>query len=84
MAVEHAATLMTKTAAAVCIVHAANNTGLTLIQRATDPVATFIQDVRVDHCCGDILVTEQFLQGADICFVWRSGDDHDAEIVDYH
>lgn len=55
-----------------------------MIQRATDPVATFIQDVRVDHCCGDILVTEQFLQGADICFVWGSGDDHDAEIVDYH
>ena len=41
------------------------------IKRATDIQTGPIQDVRVKHGRGDILVAEQFLYGSNVVFVFQ-------------
>jgi hypothetical protein len=39
------------------------------VDGAPDGTAAFVQNVSVDHCCGNVLVPEQFLHRADVVAV---------------
>jgi len=42
-----------------------------LIQRAADAEAGFVEDVSVNHGRGDVFVSEEFLNGADVLAVFK-------------
>lgn len=44
------------------------------IQRAADGEAAAVEDVGVDHGCGDIFVAQQFLKGANIITRFKQVD----------
>ena len=43
------------------------------VEGAPDGASASIEDVRVDHRCGDIPMTEQLLDGADVVAILKEG-----------
>ena len=41
------------------------------VDRAPNGTAAFVQDVRVNHCCGNVFVPEQLLHSADVVTVCK-------------